>query len=158
MLPVAANAPRTITIGGFTFDWDPIGNANDVLLIAVMSGTSTRYSTARKLNSVAGLVVPGGRSLTVVAAKTISFNSPATYWGMGQSDNDVGIQSSTSPTNPVYASNVAIPPISAVAGGVGATSEVGGILFSVPATKYLTLIGGGVASDGVAVYLFCKLV
>ena len=62
-LPVKSGGQRSITLGGHTFDWDPVNNPADIVLIAEVSGASTKYSSGRKGLATSGYQVPVGKTL-----------------------------------------------------------------------------------------------
>lgn len=152
------NLPRQITIGGYTFDWDPIGNPNDIPLVAqATDGTTNTHHTARKHNGTAGYQVPASRTLYVVAARVVTTAAAtAAQWALGYGDTDVGASSAAAPTNPI-ADNGGLAQL-ITAATLASSGEKGGVNFSIPASKYLDALSVGSAADRSHIELYCKLV
>lgn len=71
-----------------------------VVGISSTSAGGTRYATARALGGTAGYQVPGGDQFRIVAARITGDSNPD--WGIGYGDTDVGFNSASAPTTPVY--------------------------------------------------------
>lgn len=133
---------ETLTVGGFTFV-SPRTSGLLVLYGKVHTNTNTTF---RKIASgvTSGYAVTTGKTLTIYALKGINGATSAQNMELAQSDNDVGLDSATALTNPVY-----------LGGGTGdngslqfaATSGViteYPVFFQVAALKYLS--GAGTAA------------
>ena len=154
------NLPRQNTIGGYTFDWDPINNPNDIALTGAYSGAANFYTSFRNSGS-SGYVVPVGKTLRIIAAKIINQASGASQFYLCQSDNDCGNTSATVPTNPVWFgtnSSTLTGVTACTLASAGYVGEVGGINFSVAVGKYISGRSSGGATDSACVVLYCKLI
>lgn len=156
-LRISNGSPKQITVGGYTFDWDPASNSNDILLWGQASdGTSNPYRTLRQLNATAGFIVPAGRTLKIIAIDLLTTAAYAAQWGIGYGDTDVGLTSAALPASNVPHNNrYAVAGVAASAGSFGSR---GGLAFSVPEGKYPFANSAGSASDRSAVQVYCKLV
>jgi hypothetical protein len=131
---VKGNAGRQITVGGYTFDWDPMNNTSDILLMGACITTNLRC-TFRQPNASAGYVVPASKTLYIMAFKAVNAVAVASEPCLLYGDADTGYTNTTAFTNPVYNAGVTTGDA-----GLG-TAVVGGILefaphFSIPTGKY----------------------
>jgi len=151
------NLNRQHTVGGYTFDWDPANNPNDICLWAQASdGTTNQYHTARDMNGTAGYQVPVGKTLKIIAVDLNNTAAYASQWSIGYGDTDVGLTSAAAPTN-VILHNAGYQSV-CVAAVVGTYGGRGGLSFSVPAGKYPLGQSAGSAADRSGIQLYCKLV
>jgi hypothetical protein len=155
MLPVQTSLTKQLTIGGYTFDWDPKNNPSDVLLTGdITFGTTAFHTTLQAPVGGAGYQVPSGKTLTIVAARQVSASSTGGYAGFGYGDNDVGVGGAI-PTNQVLFGRGS--PVCTTAGAGGAVGESGGLNFQVPSLKYPEALTSGSASERTQVLVYCKL-
>lgn len=152
------NLNRQLTVGGATFDWDPIGNPNDIQLLAYCGGGANVNTTARQKGAAAGYPVPAGKTLHVVAMKLSNIVAIGFQAQVLISDNDVGQATNTAFTNPVYhGGSSGLFELNAPA-AIGATAEVGGIDLTAAATKFVSMFSNNTAGLQGTVILYCKLV
>lgn len=120
-----------MTVGGRVF--------TDLTTIISLCGycSSNRQFTLRKPGVGSGYAVTTGKTLTIHAAK-ISCTSPAGFYGFEcvQSDNDIGVDSATAFTNPVYQFGAATPIMGLNTSSGASEMEYGQIAFPVSALKY----------------------
>jgi len=155
--PIKTGGLKSHTIGGYTFDWDPASNPNDILLWAqAMDGTSNPYHTARRANDTSGYQVPTGRTLYVLAVDIITMAAYAAQWTFLYGNTDVGITAAAAPTSPVTYNNASSAVICEAT--IGKRGERGGVGFSVPTGKYLCGQSAGSATDRSMIQFYCKLV
>lgn len=147
----------SMLVGGFTTDWNPAVNPNDILLWAqATDGTTNPYHTARKANATAGYQVPTGKALIVLGMDLVTTAAYAAQWGLAYGDTDVGLTSAAAPTNAVTHNNgTAVVVVPATAGSRG---ERAGPFFSIPAGKYPDFRSAGSSSDRSSVQCYCRLI
>ena len=134
----------SLRVGGYTFS----NPKNLKILFHYMGGGGTKYSTGRLGSGSAGYVVPTGFKLVIRAVKAEYNGSTVTNlsFTFGYGDTDVGLNSGSLPTSPVYFcgdSNM----ITGILGGNIASEVMNGapINFEVPAGKYF-FMGAGVGT------------
>lgn len=159
--PIKSGGQRSITIGGYTFDWDPINNPNDIQLSGSYGGSTNISSGLRTLIASSGYLVPVGRRLVVVAVKVFSSSTGGTSCYLAQVDNDVAVNSAGAPTNPLYfgsGSSSQLTPTVVTTPNAGGAAEVGGLNFPIATGKYGYIRSTGGATDYGSATLYCKLV
>ena len=148
------NLNRQMTIGGYTFDWDPMNNTNDVILMGACITTNLRC-TLRQPNASAGYVVPASKTLFILATRILNAVSVAAEVALLYSDVDSGYTNATAFTNPVFNAGVttADATLSAVATGSAPEAATN---FSIPTGKYPGVQSQGTAQAWIGVF-YCKL-
>jgi hypothetical protein len=154
MLPVPGASTRQKTIENYTFDHDPIGNPNDLVLYAYGAGSGGTFGTFRLPGATSGYAVPAGKTLKILGVEIMSFQGANGAW-FAQSDIDSGIGSATAPTNPVYVTSAGVESLHAT--GVGA-HDYFSCFFSVATGKYFTSITSAVAGTQLNFKAYAKLV
>lgn len=89
---------QTLTVNGYTF------SSAQMAKLKILSGqtaTSGRATTLRLPNGTAGYQ-NGGTNLIVWATKVYTTSAQGNTCQLGYGDTDVGINSASAPTNPVY--------------------------------------------------------
>lgn len=152
---------KTLTVGGRTFTESEItafeSGTTGVILYGTLTG-SNKYATFRKQDSSSGFQVPAGKTLTIVAIRiwcetaSVVFGTQVLY-----GDNDVGINTATQPTTPVYigggsSTNTAFIPAGQTPNNSFAETSLN---FSVPQNKYPAVFTNQAA---VAAQVFCTIV
>ncbi len=141
---------ETLTIGGYVFT-----NIAGLIVLA-SKGTTNGNCTLRKMNppGSAGYAVTSGKTLTIYAISMLS-NAAMTN-SLLYADNDVGLDTATSFTNPVYFGSGSA---TAVTMFVVPTSQTGingpmqfAPVFSVPATKYPAIVTNTGNTNSVTAY------
>lgn len=129
-------AKPSLTIGGRTF------TDLDNLIILTCYSAATGGGTFRAQGSSSGYQVTSGKTLRVLAVKSTSGTSTATpTYLLAQSDNDIGLNSATALTNPVYHNGSS----ASLSMAAGYHTNEQAIRFDVASGKYLSLTG---ASNG----------
>lgn len=140
LLPVGSHAAvlgqiPTLLIGGRTFT----DLKNLIELVAFTSGSGApTYGTFRLPNSSSGYAVTTGKTFTIAAVRwynetqaTVPSQLTACY-----GDTDIGISSTSAPTNVVYVGGAFITTFGAQAGTTLPTISETTLKFAVPAGKY----------------------
>ena len=157
----APSAPRRlVTIGGYTFDWDPANVPTDILLVVGLNhGSANRYNTMRRSDGASGYQVGAGKTLRIIAAKMVKYDTTATPIGLiGKGTSDVGLASAAAPAGNIDYGNAAYIFSGAASGVPAAGIEIGGLDFSVPATYYPYYAASAAAAERASVYFYCKLI
>lgn len=122
----------TLTIGGRVFT-----DLTTIKMLYARQGGDVR-SSFRLANGTSGYAVTGGTTLTVYAVAIIPNDSSTIGFQLAYSDNDVGSDTNTAFTNPVYwmgASN-ALHQVAAVGSGMPEAVRSFALNFQVLAAKY----------------------
>ncbi len=136
----------TLTVGGRVF--------TDLVNIIVLGGyiTTNTNSCLRKSNGAAGYAVTSGKTLTISAVRaqsgvTLSATEGVSGFSLAQADVDVGLDSASALTNPVYDRGTASFRTAYLFSAAGQNNvvDVGGISLPVLATKYLAVNGSSTA-------------
>jgi hypothetical protein len=133
-------AVKSLTIGGRTF----VGDEVDNLLILNGIAAAANATTLRKPNVSAGYQVPAGKKYTIYAIDVQNNHaSSTTQVSVGYADNDIGLNSGSALTNPVYANTGTNSNFSGVTGphnggGFSGSGQTQAVInkFVVPAGKY----------------------
>lgn len=128
----------SLTVGGVVFT--DLSAALIVLYGSV--ATTTRYTTLRRTTATAGYQTTSGKTLTIRACKItyISLTGNPTI-NLLYGDTDVGLNSSSAPTNPVYLGGDSSSSCGVLGGSSGAASGPVSYgetapFFNTPSTKY----------------------
>lgn len=124
--------------------------ANLKVLQTLMSSNvgATKYSTFQAQYGVAGYPVTAGKTLRVRGIQIIQTTTVQGLMGLGYGDTDVGLSSSTLPTN-----GVTEAPYSIVAPN-SITIQEYSVKFDVPATKYPYLFCAAIAAMTAVVRIY----
>jgi len=151
-------AREIVDIGGIVI---PVSNLH---VIGGYTATSGRNTTLRIPTSSSGYQVPASMKFKVMAIQA-SFPFSATSLGvdiqLGYADNDIGEDTTTALTNPVYTFGSQNTQLfnaggNSISGPNNIYTRVIGGTFEVPATKY-TFIGSTITQAKI-VYIFGKVV
>lgn len=130
----------SITVGGRVF------TDLTTLKILVATTAANTNATFRTMNGTSGYTPSGATTFVVHAMKAIGTAAGTTWGSLGYGDNDVGINSGTTPTNAVYvggSSTVTTHATSTIAAGSQVPSEMAHPMqFTIPNGKYPAMIGG----------------
>lgn len=121
------------------------------LIILGADATAGRWGTMRLCSGTAGYQVTTGKTLTIssVAANSPAGGGSSVYGTILYGNTDVGFQSASAPTSPVYmfGSSTVFPILGAFAASGASVSNYKdtaiNINFAVPATKYPALENSG---------------
>lgn len=136
--------PCRLQVGGYCFSQTEVTN------LKILYGrvtTSGRATTLRLANGTAGYQVPGGNTLRVKVVQTIC-DVTTCQVGLGYGDTDVGVNSASAPTTPIYVGGDSTP-INVSATNMqyqGGYMDFGGV-----ADKYMFMVATG-SSVSVIVY------
>lgn len=145
----------SLTVGGQVF--------TDLTTLIVLYGsvaTTTRYTTLRKPGATSGYQVTTGKTMTIRAAK-INYitptGSPTINFLYG--DTDVGINSASAPTNPVYLGGDSSSSCGVLGGTSGASSGPATYgesspFFPVVALKYSAMFLNVTATVNILAYAY----
>lgn len=137
----------TLTVGGRVFT----DVKNLIVLTGTIYGASNGSSGFRRFSGSSGYLPSGSKSFRIMAIRTmvVTTGNPLPIF---YCDNDLGMGTNTSPTNPVYpsgdAQNVIINPTAAGTGWYEIPFD-----FLTPNGKYIGVTNGGTASS-VRIQLF----
>jgi len=97
IFPGGGSSP-TLNIAGSTYKHEGMV----VLLAFTTNGAS--YATPKKMGSTAGYQVPVGKTFRLLGIDYVGSAAPSTSIGvaLGYADTDVGLNTGSAPTNPVY--------------------------------------------------------
>lgn len=147
------NIPNLV-VGGRVFT-----DLTNLIVLAAYVTTASNRATFRKINTSAGYAVTAGKTLTIYAAKataasSLSTTSAVTTATFAYSDNDVGLDTATAFTNPVYEiGDVNFHTINAYpAAGNMNINEVGGLNFQVLQNKFPGFVNAGAGQLYIYVY------
>lgn len=84
-------------VGGVTFV-----DLNNMITLGAFSSSSGNYATFRQPNGTAGYAVTSAKTLKLYAMRLQSAATASQQSQLAYGDNDVGFNTSTVPTNPVY--------------------------------------------------------
>lgn len=134
----------SLSLGGRKFSEAELKGGNMVYLIAADTGTGN-YNTFREFNGTAGYVVPGGKTLRILALRLSSNATTGSQYAVKllYGDTDVGFASAAAPTTPVYmggssAANYGIASL-ITTGGASQAEDIAN--FTVPTGKYPAFLG-----------------
>jgi hypothetical protein len=125
----------SITVGGRVF--------TDLTSLKVLSSgviTNPRC-TFRLPTGSAGYQVTAGTTLTVSAIRIVPSTTGLSVCTLAQTDNDVGLDSATAFTNPVYQGGSTTIWTHAISSTIPTAVEATATLFTVAAQKYLSSLG-----------------
>jgi len=137
---------ETLTVNGVT-----LVDLTNLIILGGAVATSNRYTTLRKMNSSSGYQVTAGKTFTVHAIDMHSNTTTIfTHASLLYGDTDVGLDSASGPTSPVYPCGDANFEVAVYSGNNSSSSSIAknvvNVFFQAPAAKYLaTLIGTAAA-------------
>lgn len=138
-------AVPTLTVGGRVFT----DLANLKILFASVTDATNKNSSFRKDGTSAGYAVTSGKTLTVLAVRLYSGAVTVGNANLGfilYSDNDVGLNSATSFTNPVFSTGTGAGSALWSQGGTVLTMPLEAALsFAVPTGKFIGWQNNGTA-------------
>ncbi len=120
------NVP-SLTVGGRVFT--DLTN----LIVLTAAHSAGNLSTLRLPGASSGYQVPAGKTLKIWAIRQYTTSSYVAPTSLGYGDTDVGYNSGSTPTNPIYYSVGANAYTAGATTGITETS----LLFSVPTGKYV---------------------
>lgn len=133
----------TVTVGGRVF------TDTTNLIMLVCANQNTNGCTFRKPGSSTGYLVPVGKTFKAQALQlNVTVGASNSLMSVGYADNDVGVNTSTAPTNPVYAAGNSLASGFFNLNLTGAPLQVVLPDFLIPAQKYIYQV----ASGGTATY------
>lgn len=127
----AVGITPSLTIGGRVFT-----DLTNLIILHGAVAAGQANCSLRKANGVAGYAVTAGKTLTIYACKGRSNTAANTKIILLYSDNDMGVDTATAPTNPVYIMGSTANYGLTYSGGASVDQEQAHeINFQVPATK-----------------------
>jgi len=140
----------TLTVGGRTFT-----DLTNLIILYGLVSTAGRHTTLRLPNASSGYQVTSGKTFKIEAIFASTSSASAGPVMPFYGDTDVGLDSASAPTNPVYIGGNNNPQAIALAGNTSGnlvlSNPIPGMNFSVPAGKY-PCVYAGATSSLVAVY------
>lgn len=144
----------TLTVGGRVFT-----DLNNLLIVTgYCLGTTNVNTSMRKAGGSSGYQVPASKSFRILAAQIECGQTTAGSNILGYvlyADNDVGVNSSSAFTNPIYMGGTQL------AGVLGTGASLAGVQqytvnidFSVPTGKYPAFFNGSTATNNTTVRYF----
>ena len=148
MLNAVAPSP-SLTIGGLVLT--DLENLITLVGATAAAGANTVLSF-RLPNGTAGYTVPANKKFVAKAVKIWTRDATVMFPILFYCDNDLGMGSTTAPTNPVYmggSSNATFTTVLTVGGNI----ELSQLNFEIPVGKYISL-SDGAAGAGLSCLLY----
>jgi len=155
MAVLIPGAKESITVGGRVFTDLP-----NLILLQGFANTAGNITTPRAGGATAGYVVPSAKTLKIQAVRLVSSTNTISRAYLLYGDTDVGMDSGSLPTTPIYLAGGGISIHSLVAGAANAVGLSGpgyneiACDWRIPTGKYPAV---GISGGGV-VYLFGYLI
>lgn len=140
-----------LTLGGYTFSPEQLSG---LIILHAQVNTAGRVSTLRKANATSGYQVTSGKTLHIKAVKIMNVSTTALSVGhLGYGDTDVGFNSASPPTTPVWmAGESSVPMLGGTYAASDATANAHFVSFDVPATKYAFIFLTGPSGNSAIMY------
>lgn len=124
---------------------------SNLIILGATNGASTHFTTLRTTNGSSGYQVPGGKSLKIIGYdSSVAVGAAAGGLGILYGDTDVGLDSASAPTNPIYqnANGSASTILLAVSAGFFGAA----VNFTIPTGKYPAVVCAGTIAIYVNIY------
>lgn len=151
--PPVGGVQPTITVGGRVFT--DLARLKILRCFASSDGSNNNCTFRDTAAPAGGYVVPASKTLRVQAYRmTTMIAGAGVFASLMYSNNDVGANSATAPTSPVYLMGGTIT-ASSIVGSALAGGVVEGLLnFTVPTTKFVTTLSQGSVSTSYTIDIF----